>query len=158
MSGYETVGTDDEIHLRHILRIDELQSELTDMHKDVHERTTENRSRQREAHNRKTNLKKVIFTTGDFFLVRKAGPSGHKMKSTWEGPRRIKECKLEWGFEVEDLREKGKETVHAIRLCHYLPDMCGKKLDERLLNAAAHAKSVYPDARDLRCIRKRVGY
>ena len=81
-SSYETVGTDDEIHLRQILRIEELESALTGMHKDVHERTTENRSRKWEAHNRKTNHKKVTFTTGDFELVRRAGPSGHKVKLT----------------------------------------------------------------------------
>ena len=157
MSSYETVGTDDEAHLRQILRIDELQSALTGMHKDVHERTTANRSRQREAHNRKTNLKKVNFTTGDFVLVRRAGPCGHKLKFTWVGPRRITECKSEWVFEVEDLRGKGKETVHARRLCLYRADMDGKKLDERLLKAATHSEAVYQDARNLCCIRERMG-
>ena len=151
---YEKVGFQDEVHLRQLLCIDQMQAALADMHKEVNERASSNRRRHVEAHNRKTNIKKINFTVGDFVLVRRAVPSEHKMRFTWTGPRRIVNCKSEWVYEVEHLQQSHRETVHARRLILYRSNMDGKPVEENLLKAAAHTEAVYQDVHELRGIRR----
>lgn len=90
---------------------------LDNMHKDVAKRADNKRTAATESHNRKTNVRSINFTEGDFVL---RGVMQHertrKPSLKWIGPYRIIECRSEYIFLVEDLVNGKKQEVHGRRL------------------------------------------
>ena len=66
-----------------LLDIDNLQEAFDEIHKDVEQRVTSNRSKQIKWHNQKTQLVTPNFLVGYFFLVRRAQDKGHKQSFLW---------------------------------------------------------------------------
>lgn len=140
-----------------LISIDETQGALEGMHRDVGGRVSAARARAVAAHNSKTNVQAANFETGDFVLVRRAQKKGHKLQFVWRGPRRIVAVNSGWVYQVEDLVNGRKETVHASRLVLYRSGLDGKELDSILLRCAEHSETAYQDARALRGIRENDG-
>ena len=143
---YKRAHSLDEVRLQQILHIDELQHAMENMHREVATRSNHSRRRSVEAHNRKTNLQPINFSTGDFVLVRRPTSKGHKLQFKWMGPRRVLQATSNQVFEVEDLITGKKEVVHARRLQLYRSDMEGKPVDPELTKHIQHLEAIYQDA------------
>ena len=152
IGSYPNAKTQDEITARQVINIKELQTAMEQMHRDVGERATKLRKRQVDAHNSRTNVRKAQFHVGDFVLVRRARPEAHKLQFLWCGPRRVKDVKSEWVYEVENILTGKREVVHARRLNHYRADMDGTQLSPSLLKIAQHTEARYQTAEALRDI------
>ena len=139
---YKKVSCDNEVLLRRIINIEETQGALTNMHKDVKQRADGDRKRRLAEHSKKTNIKQINFTVGDFVLVRRAKSTGHKMKFMWVGPRRITACKSVWVYDVEKLVTGARETVHSRRIILYRARMDCKDANPDLHKAAEHTEAV----------------
>ena len=154
---YEHTKSLDEVRAQQIIGITQFQSALNDMHRKLSSDISKSRERAIKAHNRRTNVPDVSFDVGDYVLVRRTKPGGHKLQFAWQGPRRVVSVKSPWVYEVCDLIHGKKETVHAKRLIIYRGDMDGKELDESLLQAAAHLEANYQTVEKMRGIRRRNG-
>jgi len=154
MPDYETSRSLDEVHMRMVMGIDELQSALEGMHKEVEGLTSASRKRQVERHNKRTNVHCAKFVEGDFVLVRRAQPGGHKLQFVWRGPRRVVGVKSDWVYVVENLISEKKEVVHARRLHLYRVDMDGKEVSPSLRKTAEHSEMSYQILQELRNIRE----
>lgn len=139
----------DEVRARQLVNIDLMQAALEDMHRDVKLRAEKSRQRKVDEHNRKTNVRPVNFNEGDFVLVRRAVTKGHKLQFIWTGPRRIVSVHSDLVYEVEDLLDSKRSTVHARRLQLYRADMDGKAVNPKLQRAAEHAEATFQDAKAL---------
>lgn len=151
---YKDAHLDNELLARQLVEVKKIQECGHQMHKEVHARADSSRTRHVELHNRRTNIQPPNFTVGDFVLVRRAAPTGHKLSFKWIGPRRVSSVKSEPVFEVEDLLKRKMEVVHARRLLLYRADMDGKEVNPQLVQAAEHTETSYQDARALRGIRR----
>ena len=123
------------------------------MHRDVKQRAESSKKRKVEEHNRKTNVKPVNFHAGDFVLVRAAVSKGHKLQFIWTGPRRIVSVTSDLVYEVEDLLDSKRATVHARIPQLYRADMEGKAVDPKLRRPAEHTEATFQDVKELRRIR-----
>ena len=150
---YKSAVSDDEIKLRQILNIDELQISLSNMHKDVKQRTDATRALQTLKHNAKTNVVPANFHLGDMVLVRRAQRKRHKLRFVWRGPRRIVKILSQWVYEVEYLLERKKETVHGRRLMWYRADREDLEISPALLEYATHSETTYQNAETLVHVR-----
>ena len=72
-----------------LAHIEQLQTALEALHKDVSTCTSTRRAKAIEAHNRATNIMQPSFTTGDLVLVRRPVDRGHKLSFNWHGPCQI---------------------------------------------------------------------
>ena len=142
---------------QHVINLRKTQEALQSMHKDVFSRCNAERKRHIDAHNRKTNVPPVNLTVGDFVLVRRSVMKGHKLKIMWMGPRRIVRVVSPLVYDVENILNATRETVHSKRLLLYRADMDGVEIDQRLLRAAEHSESSYQDVHSLRDIRSKNG-
>ena len=70
---HESIGSHGEVRARQLLKIEELQGAIEDMHKDVAERVSKRSKNSIKAHNKKTNIQSINFSTGEIVLVRVAG-------------------------------------------------------------------------------------
>ncbi len=154
---YGRARSDNVARAQQLVDIEAMQDALHSMHREVAGLVTASRKRSVDAHNRRTNIKTIDFSPGDFVLVRRALSSGHKLQFTWRGPRRVTSAKSNWVFEVEDLLSGKRELVHAQRLRLYRSDMEGKEVAPGLLRAAEHTEATYQTARKLCGIRKNKG-
>ena len=87
------------------------------MHKEVLEKTSKKREAAIRSHNRKTNVKEVNFTVGDYVLkgiLRRQ--KGSKLALKWNGAYRVNESRQHNIFSIEDLLTGKVEEVHARRL------------------------------------------
>ena len=151
------ITTESELLMRRLINIDKTQDALSDLHRDVKDRSDGNRKRMTQRHNSMTNIQPVNFTKGDFVLLRKCGKTGHKLSFKWVGPRRVTKCKSELVYEVENICTGAIEVAHARRLRLYRADMDGKEIRPELLRAAEHTESMYQDANALTDIRETTG-
>lgn len=95
-------------------RAEGLVTSLREMHQDVKLKTSKRRKAAVASHNRKTGIRLVNFTTGDFELrgllqlerVRKAALQ-------WKGTYRVSDCRSEYIFEIEDLFSGKKSLAHG---------------------------------------------
>ena len=70
-----------------------------------------------DAHNRKTNIRPINFTNGDYVLRGTIqGKTGRKPSLKWYGPFRVVECRSNYIFVIEDLLTGEKEEAHGRRL------------------------------------------
>ena len=98
-----------------IIKTTTMHERLHEMHRDIVESTSRRRKNAVDAHNRRTNIRPVNFTTGDFVL-RGETKSGPKLRLKWTGPHRVVECQNEFLFRIEDLTTGIISTSHGRRL------------------------------------------
>ena len=94
-----------------------LQAALEDLHKQVEAESNKKRRSAIESHNRKTNIKPINFTEGDYVLrglVQRK--SGRKLSIKWSGPYRIVECRSNYIFVIQDLLTEERQESHGRRL------------------------------------------
>ena len=123
----EPVTEEDTIDVRSIdharavqlLGLKKLQSSFEQVHKEVLEQVTKNRSRQISWHNRKVGVAKDNFEVGVFVLVGRRISMGEKLRCRWTGPRRVTSVINDQIYEVEDLITGKREKIHASRLIFF---------------------------------------
>ena len=157
---YEMCRTEDEIRARQLIGVDTLQEALREMHRNTAATLNTARGKKVERHNRMTNISRAsyigaTFHIGDFVLVRRPQPKGHKLQFLWRGPRRVTSVKSEWVYQVEPLDGGKAELVHARRLTLYRSDMDGCEPEPALLAAAKHSEVVVEMAKRIRDIRRK---
>ena len=97
--------------------LNELLQALEKMHKEVDILSTRKREAAINSHNRKTNVRPVNFTDGDYVLRGNIiGKSGKKPSLIWHGPFRVTECRSNYIFVIEDILSGKKEEAHGRRL------------------------------------------
>ncbi len=107
----------DEVQTRQAIAVERLQRAFESMHKDVAERSSKKRQAAVDSHNRKTGVRPIHFTEGDFVLRGLLQRErGRKPALRWKGPFRVTTCKSDYIFEVEDLITGRKQDVHGRRL------------------------------------------
>ena len=153
-SSYPTALSQREADAKQLLQIQDLQTALEEMHRDVDERVDASRKRAIRMHNEKTNVQKVNFHVGDFVLVRRAKTGGHKLAFKWAGVRRVVEAKSALVFVVEDLESGSREIVHARRLILYRANMDGKDVNPKLLEAKRHLEYTYQIITSIKSVRQ----
>ena len=131
----------DQIRAQQILKIDEMQVSLDNMHKDVGKRVANARKKQIAHHNKKTNIISHQFNIGDFVLIRTAQDRSHKLSFRWRGPQRISRIIGDAVYEVENLFNGEVDTVHASRIILYRDDLNGKQPSEKLMRQLQHVES-----------------
>ena len=108
------------VDAQRIANTERLIRTLSYMHKEVRERRTKKRLDAIKRHNANTCVQEVNFNVGDFVLVAKREKDdGHKLRVTWQGPRRIIRAVSELVFECEDLISGSRSLIHANRLKRY---------------------------------------
>ena len=143
--------------MRRLINIDKTLDALSDLHRDVKDRSDGNRKRMTQRPNSMTNIQPVNFTKGDFDLLRNCGKTGHKLSFKCVGPRRVTKWKSELVYEVENICTGAIEVAHARRLRLYRAGMDGKEIRPELLRAAENTESMYQDANSLTDIRETTG-
>lgn len=151
---YVSIDQIEKVRARQLVGIAGTQRTMDAMHKEVVGLSSASRKKAVESHNDKTHVQVANFHVGDFVLVRRAQPKGHKLQFVWRGPRRIKEVKSEWVYVIEDVLRSRLETVHAARLLFYRGDMVDKEVDPILMSYIEHSDSTYQEAKALRGIRQ----
>ena len=122
------------------------------MHRDVAHRNASSRAKAVLRHNVKTNIQNPHFQVDDFVLVRRAQKKGHKLHFVWRGPRRVTSVRSNWVFEVEDLVQHKRETVHCRRPVRYRCGLDGQEVDPILPRFAEHSETTYQDASEVKDI------
>lgn len=90
---------------------------MENMHIDVATRSSGNRELDVAAHNWKTNVRPISFTTGDFVLRGlRHHERGQKPSLKWEGPFRVESCISDYIFNIETIISGKKEKSHGRRL------------------------------------------
>ena len=116
---HRKITTESELLMRRLINIDKTQDALSDLHRDVKDRSDGNRKRMNQRLNSMINIQPDNFTKGDFVLLRKCGKKGHKLSFIWVGPRRVTKCKSELVYKVENIFRGAIEVAHARRLRLY---------------------------------------
>ena len=124
------------------------------MHTDVNESATSALKKQVDTHNRRTKVQKAHFEIGDFVLVRRTRPGGHKLTFSWCGPRRVTEIKSEWVCVVQNILNGKKAAIHTRRLHPYRADMDGAEVSPLLVAAVQHTEAHYQAVEAFREIRE----
>ena len=115
IQGATVVHSLSDTRLDAILKTMTMHDKLHDMHREIEKSSSRRRKNAVEAHNRRTNVRPVNFTIGDFVL-RGETRSGPKLRLKWTGPYRVTECKSEFLFQIEELGTGIKSTSQGPRL------------------------------------------
>jgi len=98
-------------------KLESLVSALDDMHKQVSEASAKKRQSAVNAHNRKTHVRPINFTEGDYVLRGiLQSKTGRKPSLKWNGPFIVRECRSDYIFVIEDLVTGEREESHGRRL------------------------------------------
>lgn len=115
--GIATVASLDELKARQICEAESLVRSLREMHQDVKLKASKRREAAVASHNRKTGVRPVNFTTGDFVLRGLLQRErGRKPALRWKEPYRVSDCRSEYIFQIEDLLSGKKSLAHGRRL------------------------------------------
>lgn len=125
--------------------IDALHNALTDVHREVRERSDEGRRRAVEAHNRRTGVKKVDFSVRDFVLVRTTPPRRHKLTFKWHGLHQVTRAISPLLFEFKSLVTEKLQTFHAHRLRTYCEAYQDTTVTPEMLKISEHPEADYQD-------------
>ena len=150
---YPKAKSNEEIEVRKLIGIEQLQPALDAMHKEVSSMVSSSRKKGILRHNNKTNVSEANIELGDFVLVRRAQKKGHKLRFVWTGPRRVVKALSRLVFEVESLANKKLETVHSRRLMKYRSQMDGAEVSPQLLAHATHSETTYQDIDEIQDIK-----
>lgn len=123
--------------------IENIQTRLRDLHKDVNTRIDARRRRAIDAHNAATNIIQPHFEVGDFVIVCKAARPPHKLAFRWSGPRRVVAVKSPAVCVVEDLLTQKRETIHATRMKKYCGKLDGGEVPDEVLDLADRTAAKY---------------
>ncbi len=158
----QKVGDRTEVHslgkIRHAQResIHALLSSLDDMHKDVADKSSRKRKSAVESLNRKTNVRSINFTEGDFVLRGiKSNEQTKKPALKWLGPYRVVECRSDYVFVIESLLDGTKEESHGRRLKFFRNS--DFNVTEELLNHLSYQKGELLVVHEFLDIRRRRG-
>ena len=97
--------------------VERLQAALENVHKEVLSESNKKRKSAVESHNRKTNIKPINFTEGDYVLrglVQRE--TKRKPSIKWHGPYRVTECRSNYIFVIEDILTGERQESHGSRL------------------------------------------
>lgn len=75
--------------MKSIVGNEKLQMAIQETHQEVHSQSTNSLKRQIDLHNRRTNISRGIFITGDRVLVRREHEEGPMLNFVWRSPKRI---------------------------------------------------------------------
>lgn len=111
------IKTVSEARTRQLLKIRQLETAMQSMHRDVTLRVTKKREAAVISHNRRTGVREVNFTVGDYVL-RGLVPRERRRKPSlkWRGPFRVTKCHSDYVFEIEDLLTGKRQDAHGRRL------------------------------------------
>ena len=126
-----------------LIRSEELQKTLDEIHKDVQHAVSLRRERAIAVHNKATNIISPSFTVGDFVLVRRAVDRGHKLQFRWFGPCCVTSVHGDLVYGVTSLRGGKTERVHCARLLRYRDSLLGKPIPQDMLELAERTESRY---------------
>jgi len=104
-------------------KVEELQSALEKMHKEVSE--TSEKQRKQRRNTQKKYRREPNFGIGDYVLVGVPEPTkmvGRKLFLKWRGPYRITATEDNYVFEVENIIDHSKRWVHGDRIQLYAED------------------------------------
>lgn len=147
----------DHIRALQLIEIDKIQSKIEEIHRDVEKNISASRQKSINTHNARTNVLPINFGKGDFVLLRKAQPGGHKLSYKWIGVYRVVEAISSHVFEIENLFTKRLERAHARRLMFYRADMDGKEVTKELLRYVEHCATTYQTVLKITDIRETEG-
>jgi RNase H-like domain found in reverse transcriptase/Reverse transcriptase (RNA-dependent DNA polymerase)/Integrase zinc binding domain/Integrase core domain/Aspartyl protease len=106
-----------DIRARQILKIEQLQSAVDLMHKQVAGLTSKARETRVTLHNARTGVRPINFDVGDYVLRGVlTREKGRKTDVCWKGPMCVTACKSDFLFEVRHLLNGDKRVVHGTRL------------------------------------------
>lgn len=106
-----------EVNQSRMDHIQRLQSTLVSMHKEVSSISDKKRKSAVNSHNRKTNIRAINFSEGDFVSKGTLQRERRRKPSLrWLGPLRVIECKSDYIFLVEDLITGERQEIHGRRL------------------------------------------
>lgn len=142
-SSSEKIVTLDRLHAEQLVKIQELQLSLQDMHREVKTRISNTRMKAINAHNRATNIVKPNFQLGDFVLVRRRSKTTHKLQFHWTGPRRIISVESPLVYIVQHLNSPKTERVHCARLRYYSAAIDNDILPQEILDLASRIETKY---------------
>ena len=157
ISKYETATTTDELPITRLLNIESNQNAWQEVHREIAERRANSRAPRTSRHDKLTRVAASGFKEGDWVLIRKVTPSGHKLRFFWRGPRRIVAVRSDWVYEIENIIDGKREIVHARRMHLYRAEMDGAQATENLKQTAAHLESKYQIAEGIKDIRNENG-
>lgn len=122
------------------------------MNADIAERSTKKRESAVVIHNRKTGVRPVHFSDGDFVLLGLLqSKTGLKPDLRWKGPYRVAGCRSNYIFEIEDLLS-GKTYLAPV---HRLKFFRNKDFEvtEEVTNHIAHQEDEFGVIYDLDVIK-----
>jgi len=150
------VKTIAEVRALQRVQVERMHSSLDKMHKEVFERTTAKRQAAIDSHNRKTNVRPVNFSKGDYVLRGlRESQRGRKPQLRWHGPFVVVECKSEYIFTIKNLLNGDTEDAHGRRLKFFRNK--DYKVTEELLNHLAYQDGELLVMESFQCIRQRSG-
>lgn len=126
-----------------LAQVENLQTDLHEMHRDVSERINARRKRAIDAHNAATNIIVPSFVVGDYVIVCKPTKREHKLAFRWCGPRRVVAVTSPAVCVVEDLVTGRNEKVHTSRLKKYNALFDGEEVPEEVLDLASRTAAKY---------------
>ncbi len=110
---HASAKTIDRARALQLIRIEELQKTLDEIHKDVQHAVSLRRERAIAAHNKATNIIAPSFAVGDFVLVRRATDRGHKLRFRWFGSCRITSVHGQLVYGITPLRGGKTDRIHC---------------------------------------------
>ena len=111
------VGSIDQVRAEQRVKASQLHTALDKMHKEVAECSDKKRRAAVESHNRKTNVRPINFTEGDYVLRgARESQRGKKPQLKWHGPFQVIKCKSEFIFVIKDILTGKTEEAHGRRL------------------------------------------
>ena len=154
VNGATVVHSLSDTRLDAIMKTLSLHDKLEDMHRDIEKSTSRRRKNAIEAHNRRTHIRPVNFTTGDYVL-RGETTSGSKLRLNWTGPYRVTECLNEFLFRIEELGTGRITTSNGRRI--KLFRNAGFQITEEVLDHLDHQKGELLVIESFENVRERNG-
>lgn len=154
---FKDIAAINEARTRELANITAPHEALDEMHKDVVESSSKQRTRAQKIHNARTSVTPLNIAVGDYVMIRAHARKEHKLQTKWRGPMLVKETKSPLLFVVEDITNAQHLTVHAQRMVPYPVTKGNERASEELLEQASHYDLTYHLVDEIRGIRKRKG-
>lgn len=126
-----------------VLQIDQLQKNLENMHKDIHENVSLRYEKSIAAHNKATDIQIPSVAVGDFVLLRSAQDSGSKLHFRWFGPCRVTAVHSPLVYSITPLRGGRTERIHSAHLIRYQDSRHEKEVRQETLDLADRTQSSF---------------
>eukprot|EP00737_Agarophyton_chilense_P000533 gb/GEZJ01000595.1/.p1 GENE.gb/GEZJ01000595.1/~~gb/GEZJ01000595.1/.p1 ORF type:complete len:370 (-),score=37.03 gb/GEZJ01000595.1/:420-1529(-) len=113
----KSVKSVDEAKKKALLDAEQVQKAMLKLHRECAERSAKQRKSAVDSNNRRTGIRPINFSEGDFVL--RGLLQNHtrsKLKLKWHGPFRVTLCRDNYVLEMKDLLTGKKDWVHGRRL------------------------------------------